>query len=177
MKKTVLFAVVAMLCNLAYGQSGALKIKNTTQTCTAYVNIYAVDATTGNFSVCDIVSCTIIVPPLSTTSFADPLAVFTSGNICGATSPLSVAGILAAEAAGTWIWTDATIQFSCKPPVPACAEGGCLLRSAQCLGAPGFCLPTGVNPWSASVCTPLLSGASWSPATTCYMSDVEIDVY
>ena len=183
MKKTVLFAVLALICNLAFGQAGALKISNNTITCTAYVNVWAADATTGNPGRCDISTCTIVVPPSMTYSWTNPLDVFTSGSwpagICGAASPLSVANVTAAMAAGTWIWTDAQLQFQCilPFPLPFCSEGGCYLEGgAQCGLGPGTCLGAGGPTWSASVCSGL-TGASWSPAIYCFMTNITISVF
>jgi len=181
MKKTMLFAVLALIGNMAFGQAAALKIKNNTQTCTAYVNVWAADATTGNSLACDISTCTIVVPPMTTYSWTDPLDVFTSGSwpagLCGAASPLSVTGIMAAMAAGTWIWTDAQIQYSCALPLPSppCTEGGCMLRGNQCPAGPGYCLGSGTASWSASVCGGL-SGATWSPVSYCLNTDITIDI-
>lgn len=184
MRHIILFVALVLISNGAYAQAAALTIDNHSDVCTAYVNVRASDANLSNPLACDIQTCTIVLPPLTTAAFTDPLDVYTStsypAGICGAATGFT-AGMLAAELASAspqWIWTDATIQFDC-PSMP-CTEGGCLLSGNVCVAAPTPCFQaSGASIlWTASVCNPTLSHVDWLPSTTyCFMTDIVIDIW
>jgi len=185
-EKAVLFALLTLICNLAYSQA-SLTVKNSTQVCTGYLNVWAADATTGNGGRCDISTCTIVIPPMTTWVWTNPVEIMTGGTVfpfapavgfCGQASPFTAPMLAAALPLGTWIWTDAQIQYSCQVlplPNPACTEGGCFLEGIQCGAGPGTCLGVGGLSWTPSVCGGM-TGATWSPVANCFMTNVTITI-
>ncbi len=184
MKQILFFVALVFISFSADGQNAALTIDNHSDVCTAYVNVKASDATLGNGNACDIQTCTIVVPPLTTFAWTDPVDVYTGtshpAGICGMATSFGVAALTTALGSGTWIWTDATIQYIC-PGTPACTEGGCLLSANVCFTAPTPCyiaLGGGAITWNSTVCNPPLVRADWLPSgSTCFMTDVIIDIW
>ena len=148
MKKTILFFSLLLLGAGAYAQSGSLTINNRSKGCTLYVNMWAVDPTTGNGSGCDLAGCLFILPPppaLTSTMTWSSAGAYGLTGFCGEATPVPVAYWYGAIT--TFQWTDIQFQYNC-PDMP-CSSGGALTEaplvplSLSCRNAPttfaGYC--------------------------------------